>query len=50
MEEVSMSTVRIKTFQLTGVFTRFVDGLLETDRVDQARKKSQSLTFPYALN
>jgi hypothetical protein len=45
-----MSTVRTKSFKLIGGFSRILDGLLETDRVDQARKKSETLTFSFTLN
>ena len=34
-------------FERIGVFTRILDGLYKADRIDQARLKSQSLTFPY---
>ena len=51
------STVRTKTsppapmkFETISAFTRILDGLYQADRVDQARAKSQSLTFPYALH
>ena len=34
-------------FETISAFTRILDGLYKADRVDQARLKSQSLTFPY---